>query len=125
MDPRNWVEWAIVALSAAAVAGIVGFLVFDAATDAGSPPAPVLRLHPERAYVIPTGGWMLPATATNKGDRAAQTLLLVVSATVGGEAEEAEVTVDYLPGGSQVEVTFGFSAEPEGEIDVRVSGFIR
>jgi uncharacterized protein (TIGR02588 family) len=124
VDPRNWVEWAIVALSAGAVAGIVGFLLLDAATDAGGPPAPVVRLHPERAYEIPAG-WMLPATAANKGDRSAQALLLVASATVDGEAEEAEVSVDYLPGGSQVQVTFGFSAEPEGEIDVRVSGFVR
>ena len=125
MDPRNWVEWAIVALSAGAVAAIVGFLVLDAATDSGRPPAPVLRLHPEQAYEVPNGGWMLPATAANKGDRAAQTLLLVASATVDGEAEQAEVSVDYLAGGSEVEVTFGFSAEPEGEIDGRVSGFVR
>jgi uncharacterized protein (TIGR02588 family) len=124
VEPRNWVEWAIVALSAGAVAAIVGFLVLDAAMDSGGPPAPVVRLHPERAYEIPNG-WMLPATAANKGDRAAEALLLVAAATVEGKTEEAEVTVDYLPGGSQVQVTFGFSAEPEGDIDVRVSGFIR
>jgi uncharacterized protein (TIGR02588 family) len=124
VDPRNWVEWVIVALSAAAVAGVIGFLVLDVAMDSEGPPAPVVRLHPERAYEIPNG-WMLPATAVNKGDRSAQALLLVASATVDGETEEAEVTVDYLPGGSQAQVTFGFSAEPEGEIDVRVSGFVR
>ena len=124
MDPRNRVEWVIVGLSAIAVARIVGFLLFDAVMDSGAPRSPVVQLHPEQAYVLPTG-WMLPGTARNNGDQSAQGLLLVASATVNGEPEDAEVSIDYLPGGSQAEITFGFSADPEGEIEVRVSGFVR
>lgn len=123
MDRRNWVEWTVLVVSIVAVIGIIGFLIVDGMTDAGRPPAPVVAIHLDRAYVTPTG-WLVPATASNNGDQSAQAVTLLATATVNGETEEAEVSVDYLPAGTKVEVTFGFSAEPDGEILVRVTGFV-
>lgn len=123
MDRRNNVEWAILAASLIAVVGLVGFLIVDGVTDAGRPPSPLVALHPERAYAITTG-WLLPATARNNGDKSAQSVALRATATVNGETEEAEVSIDYLPAGTEVEVTFGFSAEPDGDVLVRITGFV-
>lgn len=123
MDRRNHVEWTILVVSLAAVAGIVGFLIVDGMTDAGRPPSPLVALHPERAYTVPTG-WLLPATASNNGDQSAQAVTLLATATVNGETEEAQVSIDYLPAGTEAEVTFGFSAEPDGDVLVRITGFV-
>lgn len=123
MDRRNWVEWTVLVVSVIAVIGIIGFLIVDGMTDAGRRPAPVVEVHRDRAYVVPTG-WLVPATARNNGDQSAQAVTLLATATVNGETEEAEVSVDYLPADTQVDVTFGFSAEPDGKILVRVTGFV-
>jgi uncharacterized protein (TIGR02588 family) len=52
-----------------------------------------------------------------------EALVLRGTAEIGGEAEESELTVDFLPAGTEVDVTFGFSAEPDGEVSVQVIGF--
>ena len=119
---QNSVEWVALAVSALAVIGVVGFLVVDGIRDEGQPPTPIVELHRADAYA--TGhGWIIPATVTNEGDTAAEALVLRGSATVGGEPQESELTVDYLPAGTSVEVSIGFSAEPDGEVTVQVIGF--
>lgn len=123
MQRRNHVEWVILVVSVAAVSGIIGFLLVDGLTEADRPPAPIVALHPDRAYRVPSG-WLLPATASNNGDQSARTVVVLATATVGGKTEEAEVTIDYLPAGSEVEVTFGFSGEPDGAVVVRIAGFV-
>ena len=119
---QNWVEWVALAISALAVIGVVGFLVVDGLGDEGQPPTPIVELRRSEAYAT-DHGWILPATVTNDGDRAAEALVLRATATVAGGEEESELTVDYLPAGTSVEVSIGFSAEPEGEVSVQVVGF--
>ena len=119
---QNWVEWVALAISALAVIGVVGFLVVDGLRDEGQPPTPIVELRRSDAYET-DHGWIVPATVTNDGDRAAEALVLRATATAGGEEEESELTVDYLPAGTSVEVSIGFSAEPDGEISVQVVGF--
>lgn len=119
---QNWVEWVALAVSVLAVVGVVGFLIVDGIRDEGKPPTPIVELHRAEAY--PTDhGWIVPATITNEGDTAAVALVLRSTAVVGGEPEESEITVDYLPAGTSVEVSLGFSAEPSGEVTVQVIGF--
>lgn len=119
---QNWVEWVALAVSVLAVVGVVGFLVVDGLRDEGQPPTPVVELRHSDAYTT-DHGWIVPATVTNDGDRAAEALVLRATAMVGGEEEESELTVDYLPAGTSVEVSIGFSAEPDGEVTVQVVGF--
>lgn len=119
---RNWLEWAVLTISAALVIGLVGFLIVDGITDGGRPPDPRVELHLDEAYETPTG-WILPATVVNDGDEAAEALVLRATATVGGVEEESEVAIDFLPAGTEVEVSFGFSAGPDGEVTVQTIGF--
>ncbi|HVM25258.1 MAG TPA: hypothetical protein VM253_07670 [Candidatus Limnocylindrales bacterium] len=122
MTRQNWLEWLALGVSAVAVAGVIGFLAVDAIFDDGRPPIPEVELHTEAAYEAPAG-WLIPATVRNGGDRAAEAVVLRASAEVGGTTEESELTVDYLPSGSEAQVTFGFSGEPDGEVSVGVVGF--
>lgn len=119
---QNWLEWVALAVSVLAVVGVVGFLVVDGFQDEGRPPLPVVELRATDAYET-EHGWLVPATVTNGGDSAAEALVLRATAEVGGEAEESELTVDFLPAGTEVEVTFGFSAAPDGDVSVQVIGF--
>ena len=119
---QNWAEWFVLALSVIAVTAIVGILVFDGIANEERPPEPVVEIQADAAYETATS-WIVPATVTNEGDEAAEALLLRATATVGGEIEESDLTLDYLPAGTQVEISFGFSAEPDGEVTVRTIGF--
>jgi uncharacterized protein (TIGR02588 family) len=120
--PRNWLEWGALGAGLAALLVIVGVLTADAVSGGDRPPTPRVELHTEQAYET-DNGWLLPATMTNDGDRAAEALVLVAVASVAGEEERSEVAVDYAPPGSEVEVTFGFSAPPDGDVEVIVTGF--
>jgi uncharacterized protein (TIGR02588 family) len=119
---RNWLEWVVLAASAAVLAGIVGFLIVDGLSGQGRPPEPVVTLDPAAAYEA-ENGWLVPAVVRNVGDTAAEAAVLRATAQVSGETEESEITIDYLPAASHVDVTFGFSAKPEGEVRVAVIGF--
>jgi uncharacterized protein (TIGR02588 family) len=119
---QNWLEWVVLGVSVAAVIGLVGFLVIDGFTDEGRPPQPVVEVRTADAYDAPSG-WILPAIARNDGDVAAESLVLRATATVAGAEEESEVSIDFLPSGSEVEVSFGFSATPDGGVTVTVVGF--
>ena len=119
---RNWLEWIVLIGSALLIAAIAGFLVVDGLTAEGSPPAPTVTIDRDAAYEV-EGAWFVPATVRNDGDAAAEAVLLRATATVGGEEEESELTVDYLPAGTDVHMTFAFSGEPDGEVSVRPIGF--
>lgn len=119
---QNWLEWTALAVSVVALVAVVGFLVVDGIADQGRPPQPQVTLHEGKAYRV-EGGWMLPATVTNGGDSAAEAVVVRGTATVAGAEEESEVTLDYLPAGTDVEVTFGFTDEPDGDVSVRIVGF--
>lgn len=119
---QNWLEWGALAASVVAVVAVVGFLIVDGISDEGRPPTPVIELLDAKAYQT-EHGWILPAQLTNDGDTAAEALVIRATATVEGTEEESEISVDYLPAGTAVEVSFGFSAEPEGEVTVQVVGF--
>lgn len=123
MERRNRLEWIVLASSVAAIAAVLGVLVYEGFGDHGRPAMPSIELHPGRAHRTPAG-WVVPATATNEGDRSAQAVTFVATGQVNGREEQGRVTIDYLPAGSDVEVAFGFSGEPDGEICVRITGFI-
>ena len=96
--------------------------MIDGLTDEGRPPSPRVELLTDEGYEVP-GGWVMPATVTNEGDGPAVALVLRATATVEGTEEESEVSVDYLPPGTDVDVSFGFSGEPDGGVTIQTVGF--
>ena len=120
--PRNWLEWVALAIGSVALVAVLAILVTDELTSGDRPPEISVELHLDDAYRT-DHGWLLPATLTNVGDDAAEALELEAVATVAGAEERSTVQVDYAPSDSEVEVTFGFSAAPDGDVEVRVIGF--
>jgi uncharacterized protein (TIGR02588 family) len=118
---RNLVEWAVLAVSAFAIIGLVGVLVVEGLNES-RPADPRVVLLTQNARPG-SAGWLLPAEVTNDGDEAAEAVLIEASALVDGEPETSELEIDYLPAGTKVEVVFAFSAEPQGEVSVRLVGF--
>ncbi|HSH21120.1 MAG TPA: hypothetical protein VK992_00705 [Candidatus Caenarcaniphilales bacterium] len=62
-------------------------------------------------------------TVSNGDDEAVAAAVLQASASVGGELGVADLEIDFLPAGTELEVAFGFSAQPTGEVTVRLVGF--
>ena len=118
---RNAVEWAVVIVALLSIALLVGVLVVEA-FNGSRPPDPSIELRQSEAHQG-TLGWIVPATVTNVGDQAAEAVVLEATATVEGEEETSELEVNFLPGGTEVEIAFSFSAAPTGEVTVRLVGY--
>lgn len=117
---RNWLEWSILIFSVAVVAGLVGYLLLAGLSDRG--PA-LIRAEIAEGAEGPDGGWLAPLTVRNEGGRAAVSIVVEGTAIVDGSEESSEVTINLLAAGSEVELTLGYSREPEGEVQVRVVGY--
>ncbi len=118
---RNALEWIVLGVSIVAIVALVGILVVQGLGES-RPVSPNIELRIDEGRS--TGaGWIIPADASNDGDQAGVAVVFEASAEVGGEEEASEITVDFLPAGTTVEVAFAFSAEPDGEVSVRLVGF--
>lgn len=118
---RNWLEWFVLALSMGAILAVATVLLLDGVGGASDPPDPRVELRMEEARESEVG-WILPATVTNQGDQAAEAITLEATAMVDGEEETSEVSIDFLPADSEVDVEIGFSGPPESEVQVRLVG---
>ena len=87
-------EWAVAALGAALVVGVLGLLAREAATYEDGPPVIVATAD----GVTPTeGGYVLRFTAENRGAATAADVTIAARLTDGERVlEEAEVTLDYV-----------------------------
>lgn len=118
---QNALEWAALAVSAVAI-GLVAILLIMEGLSATVQPDPTLVLRPEEGRSIALG-WSVPGMLSNPGRDAAEDVVVEVTATVDGVEETSEIEVLFLPGGSSVDVQFGFSDRPEGEIESRLVGY--
>jgi uncharacterized protein (TIGR02588 family) len=120
---RNAVEWAVLLVSLGGIVVLVGVLIVEGLR--GPVPAdPRIELLPGEARQAALG-WILPATLANGGEEAVEGVVVEATATISGEEEVSELEVAFLPAGTEVDIAFAFSAEPEGEITVRLVGFRR
>lgn len=122
MRSRDVLEWVVLAASAVAIAALAGVLLVDGLAGRHEPPDPGVQLHVDEGRQA-THGWLVPATVTNHGDDAAEDVVIEVTATVAGAEQISQLTVAFLPARSAVDVQFGFSATPEGNLAVRVVGY--
>ena len=118
---RNWLEWAILAGSVAAIVLLVGYLGVQ--TIAGDEPPDIrIEAHANEARTT-AAGWEVPVTVRNDGGLPAAAVVIEASATVGGSEEVSETVVDLAAPGTQAELVVGFSGPPDGEVTFRLVGY--
>ena len=119
---RNWLEWAILAISVAVVVALVGYLLVAGLSN-GGPAVIRAEVAVTEGADGPDGGWLVPLTVRNEGGTAAVSIIVEGTANVAGTEESSELAIDLLAADSEVELVLGFSGQPDGEVQVRVVGF--
>lgn len=118
---QNWLEWAVLGVSALAIVALVGYLAVAAVSTATPPAISVVGLPDEARST--DAGWELPVNVRNDGGEAAAAVAIEATAIVAGETETAQLEIDLLGPGTQEELVAVFSAAPDGEVDLRLIGF--
>ncbi len=115
-------EWLIAAVGLILVAGTIGFLIYQAATDKNTPPD--LSVQTE-AVVKTENGYLVKFSIYNKGDDNAADVIVEGKITRGGEdLETSSVTIDYAPSNSKREGGLFFTGNPnESEFKIRALGY--
>lgn len=120
---KNWFEWTVFAASALLVAATVAYLSYDAATIGDG--SPLVSVTTGLATPAP-GGFVLPLTVRNDGDRAADEVRVEVEVEhAAGGTERAEVVVPLLPRGGRGDAHVVFRADPRTAraVTARATGY--
>lgn len=107
-------EWAVAAISAIIVAGLIGFLLLEALNASGGAPASASDPVAEVVRVTQiSNGFRVEINARNKGEATAASVKFRASLRHDGKtAETADVTFDYLPGQSARRGAVIFEKDP-------------
>ena len=117
-------EWAVAALGLILVVGTIGFMLFRALTETGTPPTIEFSV----GEIQPSGpGYLVTFTATNRGNEAAADLLVEGQlAGDDGSTETSSATLAYLPGGSHRQGGLFFVSDPRARpLVIRAKGYER
>jgi uncharacterized protein (TIGR02588 family) len=107
---KNWLEWTVFAASAVLVVATIGYLAYDAATLGDSPPLVSVAIG--NATPVP-GGFLLPLTVRNDGDRAAEDVLVEVEIErADGGTERAGLAVPFVPRQARSQAWVTVRADP-------------
>ena len=119
---KNPLEWAVFAVSLAAVLATVGFLAWDAATADGSSPDLQIELGVPEAR---SGAFAVPVTVHNRGDQTAEGVHIEVTLeTPGTPPETAEIEMAFVPRRSQRGGWATFLQDPrQGRLAGRAVGY--
>lgn len=119
---KNPVEWAVFAVSLAALLATVGFLVWDAVTSGSSSPDLRIELGPPEPR---SGGFAVPVTVRNRGDETAEGVHVEVTLELpGAPPETAEIEMAFVPRRSQREGWVTFRRDPrQGRLAGRALGY--
>jgi len=118
---RNAIEWVVLGVSVAGIVVLVGALIIEGL--GGQRPAdPEVEVHTAEARQG-AQGWIVPVTVRNGGDEAVEAVIFEAHATVDGNSDASQLEVDFLPAGTSVEAAFAFTAQPAGEVTVRLVSY--
>ena len=121
---KNWLEWVVFGVSLALVAGVLGFLVYDAVQLEKMPPDIEVRLG---APVEHGQEFVVPVAVTNRGDQTAEGVQIEVTlegSGGGGEPERGEFTIAFVPRRATREGWVAFRTDPRGaRLTPRVLGY--
>ena len=113
---KNWLEWCVFGAGSVLVLATVGYLAYAAATSTDLPPTLDVRLgSAERRG----GEFAVPVTVFNRGDQAAETVLIEVQLKKrDGGTERAELHIQLLPGGAMREGFVNFQSDPSSAASI-------
>ena len=120
---KNWLEWIVFVISLILVLFTLGYIVYDGATLGEAPPNIELQLGQPQPQ---SDRFIVPVTATNRGDETAETVQIEVTLNSDGrEAETAEFEIAFLPRHSTRRGWVTFQTDPRTveQIQARVLGF--
>ena len=118
---RNIVEWLVLVGGALSVLALVAALVGQSIGSSRPPVIEATVLVDEAA--ASDLGWTVPVEVRNVGGRSAAGVVIDAVATVGGVEEVASVDIDLLAGSGRAVRVIAFSAEPEGDVQLRLVGY--
>ena len=118
---RNAVEWVVLGVSVVGIVVLVGALIIEG-LGGRRPADPAMEVRTAEARQG-AQGWIVPVTVRNAGDEAAEAVIFEAQATVGGNNEASQLEVDFLPAGTSVDAAFAFTAQPAGEVTVRLVSY--
>jgi uncharacterized protein (TIGR02588 family) len=119
--PSIW-EWIVGGAGLALLLGAAGFLVYHDLTSPDSPPDIVVTA----GQALPTtSGFVVQVRATNRGGETAAGVRIVGALSAGGETvEESELTIPFVPPGSEREGGLFFTRDPATlTLAVRATGY--
>ena len=118
---KNWLEWTVFGISAALIALVLAFLIFESATIGDAlPDIQVLTGTPEAR----TSYFAVPLEVTNKGDQTAEGVHIEVVLRSGGKEERADLEIAFLPRRGAREAWVTFKTDPrQGTLEARVLGY--
>ena len=120
---KNWLEWIVFVISLILVLFTLGYIVYDGATLGETPPNIELQLGQPQPQ---SDRFIVPVTATNRGDETAETVQIEVTLNSDGREEEtAEFEIAFLPRHSTRRGWVTFQTDPRTieQIEARVLGF--
>lgn len=119
---KNPLEWAVFGIGLVLTLGVIGSLAWDAVRGGEKPPDLIVELGvPEPR----SQGWAVPVTVRNEGEETAEGARVLVTLELpGGEKEEAELSLPFVPRHSRREGWVHFLHPPaRGRLSGRVTGY--
>jgi uncharacterized protein (TIGR02588 family) len=118
---KNWLEWAVFALSALLITGVISFLIYETATIGNAPP----DVHVQIGTPEPRAGYFaVPIEVLNKGDHTAEGVHVEVVLKAGSDEETGDFEIAFLPRRGSREAWVTFKRDPRGgTLEARVLGY--
>ena len=115
-------EWIVAAVGLLLVAGVIGFLLYEAFSGERLPPDVKLSVE---SVVQTRNGFLVRITAVNEGSLTAEGVIVEGELRSGSEVlERSRTTIDYLPPGSEKRGGLFFTRDPRRfELQVRPLGY--
>ncbi|MGH9371846.1 MAG: hypothetical protein ACRD15_09985 [Vicinamibacterales bacterium] len=118
---KNWLEWTVFWAGLALVCAVAAYLAYAAATTGDRPPQ--LTVTVGRVEEAP-GGFAVPVTVSNTGDRTAESVVIEVRSEDGPASERSEVLLALVPQGSSRRGWATFQRRPApNSLRARVTGY--
>jgi uncharacterized protein (TIGR02588 family) len=110
-------EWIVAGVGLVLVAGVIGFLIYEAFTGKRLPPDVKLSVD---SVVEIRNGFLVRITAVNEGGMTAEGVIVEAELRSGTEpVERSRTTIDYLPPRSEKRAGLFFTRDPR-QLDLRV-----